>query len=335
LVCLLPLLTLGQEDATFSAGVDVVNVLATVRDKNGALVTNLEKDDFVLEEDGEKQVIQYFARQSDLPLTIGLLVDTSMSQSGVLEQQRTASYRFLDRVLQEKDQAFVIRFDVDVELLQDLTNSTKLLESALAKLKVPEQPRLRRRFAANMQFPGSGGPFPGGRRGDRFPGRGGPGPRQMAAGTALYDAVYLAAEEMLKDQTGRKALILVSDGVDFGSKLSEDAAIEAVHRHDGILYSVYFSGGRNFGRRMADLPDGEKILERMSEHTGGRLYKLSGDLTLEQVYDRIEEELRSQYSLGYTPEAGAAPGFRQIELKAKGGGLSVSTRAGYYPAAPR
>jgi VWFA-related protein len=339
---LAPVVTPAQQEPSFSSNVEVVNVIATVRDKSGKLITNLEKDDFVLKEDGKKQTIQYFARQTDLPLTIGLLVDTSLSQTRVLEQQRTASYRFLDRVLKEKDQAFVIRFDREVELVQDLTNSKELLQAALAKLKTLEEPRMHRRLISNSQFPG-GSPFPGGRRRGPFPGGGGPGgpprgPGGMGVGTALYDAVFLAADEMLKDQAGRKALILVSDGVDVGSKVSEDESVEAVQRQDGILYSVYFSDREGFrGRfggigRMRDLPDGDKVLLEMSEQTGGSMYELSSDLTLDQVFDRIEEELRSQYSIGYTPPANPSKEFRKIELKAKKGGLEISTRAGYYPA---
>jgi VWFA-related protein len=326
-------LVIAQEDVTFSTGVDVVNVFATVRDKNGGLVTDLAKEDFTLKEDGREQHIQYFSRQTDLPLTIGLLVDTSMSQARVLEEQRRAAYRFLDRVLTEQDQAFVISFDLEVELLQDLTNSKPLLERALARLETPEPPQMRRRVAPTSQFPGGSpfprrprGPFPGG-GGPRGPG--GPGPRVQGVGTALYDAVYLAADEMLKNQSGRKALIVVSDGVDYGSKLTEDDAIAAVHREDGILYSVYFVDDRTLGRRVGRA-DGDAVLGKMSQQTGGSLYKLSGRQTIDQVFDRIEEELRSQYNLGYTPAAGAAPGFRSLELKTKDKGLTVSARSGYY-----
>ena len=326
-------LALGQ-DPTFTTDVDVVNVIATVRDKNGGLVTDLEKDDFVLKEDGREQTIQYFSRQTDLPLTIGLLVDTSMSQAAVLEEQRRASYRFLDRVLQEKDQAFVISFDVDVELVQDLTSSKPLLEKALGRLETPESPRLRRRVAPSSQFPGGSpfprrrrGPFPGG--GPRGPGGPPPGGRMQGVGTTLYDAVFLAAVEVLKNQTGRKALIVISDGMDYGSKLSEDEAIEAVHREDGILYSVYFADERTRGRRVGRAA-GDEVLGKMSEQTGGRLYKLTGGQTLEQIFDRIEEELRSQYSLGYTPSIYAAPGFRRIEVETSQRGLTVAARSGYY-----
>src|SRR5579864_2223917 len=161
----------AQKDTTFTADVRVVNVFATVRDKHGAIVRNLTKGDFQLEEDGRPQTIRYFAQESDLPLTLGLLVDTSLSQRRVLGQERTASYRFIDRVLREdKDQAFVIHFDREVELLQDLTSSRKKLDAALAQLELPESQRPQRR---------RGGGHGGG-------------------GTSLHDSVLLASDELMK-----------------------------------------------------------------------------------------------------------------------------------------
>ena len=153
----------GWQDTTFSTDVKVVNVLATVRDKKGQIVQNLTKDDFTLEEDGHPQTIRYFSRETDLPLTLGLLIDTSMSQRRVLGQERTASYRFLDQVLREdKDMAFVIHFDREVELLEDLTSSRKKLESALTALETP-QPQ-QRGGGGGGGYPGAGGGSRGGRR---------------------------------------------------------------------------------------------------------------------------------------------------------------------------
>src|SRR5512135_3396649 len=125
---------------TFSAGVKVVNLFATVRDKKGAIVTALNKEDFLLDEDGAAQTITYFSRESNLPLKLGLLVDTSGSQRRLIDEERSASYKFFDQVLrEEKDVAFVIHFDFEVELLQDLTASRKLLEQALQELEAPQQ----------------------------------------------------------------------------------------------------------------------------------------------------------------------------------------------------
>ena len=306
-------------------------MFATVRDKNGTLIHDLEKDDFQLKEDGKKQTIEYFSRQADLPLTLGLLVDTSLSQWRVLEEQRTASYRFFDRVLEDQDQAFVISFDIDTELLQDLTGSKERLDVALDRLETPisfQRPGPGRYF----QFPGSR--YPGTRppRG----GRGGPrSARPAGVGTVLYDAVYLSADEVLTNQAGRKALVVISDGADHGSKLPVEEAIEAVHRTDGIIYSIYFADregpGGGWGGRGRMRVEGDKVLREMSEETGGQLYKLSDELTLDEVFDRIEEDLRSQYSIGYRSKSGDSTEFRKIQLKTKQGGLTVFSPQGLLP----
>src|SRR6267378_1631460 len=167
------------QDPTISVRVKVVNLLATVRDKHGQIIPNLTKDDFTLAEDGRPQAITYFSRESDLPLTVGLLVDTSLSQRRVLEEERGASYSFLDEMLRkDKDQAFLIHFDFEIELLQDITSSRKQLGDALGLLQMPKPPD------DNASPPTGGG---GGRRGR---GHGG-------SGTALYDAVYLASNEVI------------------------------------------------------------------------------------------------------------------------------------------
>jgi VWFA-related protein len=326
----------GWQDTTFSTDVKVVNVLATVRDKQGKIVQTLTKDDFTLEEDGRPQTIRYFSRETDLPLTLGLLIDTSMSQRRVLGQERTASYRFLDQVLREdKDMAFVIHFDREVELLEDLTSSRKKLESALTSLDTP-QPQ-QRGGGGGGGYPGSGG---GGSRGGR---RGG--------GTMLYDAVLLASDEIMKKQHGRKAVIILSDGVDTGSKVSLTSAIESAQRADTLVYSILFAdeqgygqrgggfGGGGMGRRGGgypprsrypqNRPDGKKILQQISKETGGSFFEVSKKQPIEQIYSRLEEELRNQYSLGYTSDK-TDSGFRRISLTAKQKGLIVQARDGYY-----
>ena len=328
-----PRILRAWQSPTYTAGVKVVNVLATVRDKHGAIVRKLERDDFALEEDGRPQAIRYFARETDLPLTLGLLVDTSMSQRRLIGQERTASARFLDQVLREdKDQGFLIHFDHEVELLQDLTSSRQRLKAALDEL---ETPQLERRQGGG---PGAGGPHSGG-------GHGG-------GGTALYDAVLLASDELMKKQSGRKALIVLSDGVDRGSKVSIDSAIESAHRSDTLVYSILFAddqpfshggfggpgwggrhgGGGRMGRPGSNRPDGKKVLQRISKETGGGFFEVSKKQPIEQTYSRIDEELRSQYSLGFTsdrPDAGS--GYRHITLTTKDKALTVQAREGYYP----
>jgi len=320
-------LVLPGQDKTFSAEVKVVNVLATVRNNKGEVVRNLTKDDFILEEEGRPQTIRYFAQESDLPLTLGLLVDTSGSQRRVLGQERTASYRFLDQVLREdKDQAFLIHFDLDVELLQDLTSSRKELESALARLEMPETQR---------RFPQRGGGGWPPRRGPR----GG-----MSGGTTLYDSVLLASEELMAKQRGRKALIVLSDGVDTGSKVPLTEAIEAAQRADTLVYTIRFfdenfqgggfGGGRGGrggrGRLPQELPDGKKVLQQLAKTTGGGYFEVSKKHSIEQIYKQVEEELRNQYSLGFSPQAGGTAGYRKLRLTAKQRGLVVQARDGYY-----
>jgi len=325
----------GQQDSTLSVDVRVVNVLATVRNKEGQIIRDLNKDDFTLEEDGRPQTIRYFARETDLSLTLGLLVDTSMSQRRLLGQERSASYRFMDQVLREqKDEAFVIHFDREVELLQDLTSSRQRLESALGSLEAPQAPQASQRTGS-----GSPGSWPGSHR------RGG--------GTLLYDAVFLASDELMRKQHGRKALIVLSDGVDTGSRESLTNAIESAQRSDTLAYSILFAdkqaygpGGGFGGPRMGGmgrhgggpmrfpqqtLPDGKKILERLSKETGAGFFEVSDKQPIGQIYGRIEEELRNQYSLGYTPDrANAGAGYHKIRLMTKQKGLIVQTRDGYY-----
>jgi len=219
---------------TIPVEVKVVNVLATVRKKKGEIVRNLTKDDFALEEDGRPQTIRYFAQETDLPLTLGLLVDTSGSQRRVLDQERSASSTFLDQVLRvDKDQAFVIHFDREVELLQDLTSSRQKLDAALQSLQTPQ---FSRQGGGSDSSDSQSDPQQGSHR------RGGGG-----GGTLLYDAVYLASNELMMKQTGRKALIVLSDGVDHGSKETLASAIEAAQRADTLVYSILFKAEQEYG----------------------------------------------------------------------------------------
>jgi len=309
-VASLPTLRLiaGQQP-NFSAGVKVVNVLATVRDKQGQIVKNLKKEDFTLLEDGRPQVIRYFAQQSDLPLTLGLLVDTSYSERRMIPTEREASHKFLQQVLRpQQDKAFLIHFDRDVELLLDLTSSSEQLEKALDRLQVPKHQE--------------------------------PSRRPAVGGTAFYDSIYLAAGEILKTQPGRKALIMLTDGEDNASKISMEEAISAAARADTLGYAVRISdeeigsmvgAGWHGPRGAIDRPDGKKILKRIAKETGGGYFEFGKKKSLEDIYSEIEEDLRNQYSLGYTSDKpDSKSGFRKIELKTANKGLVVQARNGYY-----
>jgi VWFA-related protein len=316
-----------QQPPPIKVEVKVVNVFATVHDKKGQAVSSLGKDDFVVEEDGRPQTITYFGKDTDLPLTLGLLVDTSGSQRRVLDQERDASHSFLDDMVREdKDKAFVLHFDYEVELLQDLTSSRQKLEKALDLLGAPQLNRY--------------GTDPNG------------GSRQRGGGTLLYDAVYLASDEVIKKQQGRKALIVLSDGVDHGSKESLEDAIRTAQRADTLVYSILFAdeqqyqgpigfGGPGMGRHggmgggggrypREDHPDGKKVLERISRETGGRLFEVSKKQPIDEIYKSIAEELRNQYSIGYTPAADVAAGYHKIHVEVKQKDMTVQARDGYY-----
>jgi VWFA-related protein len=327
-----------QDKPTFSTGVKVVNLFANVRNKTGAIVKDLTKDDFLLDEDGRAQQIRYFSQESDLPLTLGLLVDTSGSQRRLIEEERAASYRFFEQVLRpEKDVACVIHFDFEVELLQDITSSRRLLEKALENLASPAQPRQQQQYPQQSPYPypGGGGRRRGGMGGGRPPMGGGGGGGHSGGGTMLYDAVLLAADELMRKQSGRKALILLTDGVDTGSKVSLSSAIEAAQRADTLVYSILFEDpeayGGVFGRMGTHMPNGRKVLEQISRETGGRLFEVSKKQTLAKIYDEVDEDLRHQYSLGYSPDrTEAGGGYHKIRLTTKEKGLIVQTREGYY-----
>ena len=329
-----------QSQSKISTEVKLVTVYASVRDKHGKIIPNLNQSDFALQEDARPQTIKYFKRESDLPLTLGLLVDTSLSQRRVLDQEKSASYSFFDHILREdKDKAFLIHFDREVELLQDLTVSREKLRAGLEDLSTPS--------FTNTSGGGGGG---GGGSG-RGHGHGGGG-----GGTLLYDSIYLASNELMKKQQGRKALIVLTDGVDHGSKESLNTAIASAQRADTAVYSILFTDedayspagrggygghggypGGGMGRGgpgrypQQDRPDGKKVLERISKETGGQLFEVKKKLPIEQIYAQIEEELRNQYSLAYTPDRpGDDATYHLIHVTVNQKDLIVQAREGYY-----
>ena len=295
----------------FSTTVQVVSLFATVRDAQGQVVKDLTADDFRLEEDGQPQTIRYFSRETDLPLTLGLLVDTSISQSNLLRQERSASLRFFDKVMRpDKDRAFIIPFDSGVELLQDVTSSKSDLQRSLGQIRTgmglrSAQWEMGYRVGLSKRTPDGAG------------------------GTDLYDAVYLGVEEILKKQDRRRVLIILSDGVDIGSKETIFSAVESAQRSDAMIYSILFADP-DFYRGRRNVPDGRKALERMAAATGGNLFEVSRAAPIDKVYESLVEELRSQYSIGYTPESrDRSREFRRIHLATRQN-LTVQTREGYY-----
>jgi VWFA-related protein len=291
------LLAVQDAGATFSTEVKVVNVLATVRTKSGEFTRSFSKDDFSLSENGHPQTIRYFSRETDLPLTLGLMVDTSLSQQRVLDAERAASFRFLDQVLRENvDQVFILQFDFAIQLRERLTSSRRKLEETLALVDTPSRKELE---------------------------------VQRGGGTLLYDAVVMASQDIMQNQTNRKALIVLTDGVDFGSDATLETAIEAAQRADTLVYSILFSDSGYYG--LLGGADGKKPLMRMSKETGGGFFEVSKKQSIEQIFAIIEDELRSQYNLGYvSDEPVRISEFRSIQLSAKPKGLVVQARNRYW-----
>ena len=305
-----------QPVKTFKVGVDVVQLFFNVKDKKGGLISDQTKDNFQLLEDGKPQTIKYFSANSDLPLTLGILIDTSLSQEAVLGAEQEVGGAFLKDVMREKDMAFVMSFDVRADLLQDFTNSNRELRAALNKA------RINTGGNAAASIPGIGsGPVPTANR---------------MKGTVLYDAVYLASHDELSQQVGRKAMILLTDGEDFGSQLKIRDAIEAAQKADSICYVLLvadrgFYAGSGFGYTGA----GE--MEKLTKETGGRMIEVGSKIEkLREAFDQISRELRSQYSVGYTPtNPNRDGGFRKVEIRSTNG-YKVQARAGYYaPAGER
>lgn len=291
---------------TLKVNVNVVQLFFNVKDKKGALIPNLTKDDFEIVEDGKPQTVKYFTAESNLPLTLGIMIDASGSQARVLEMEKEVGGSFLSEILRPKDEAFVISFDVNVDLLQDFTNDVALLKDALNK--------------ARINTGGGGGPLPGL--------GGGPVPQGVPRGTLLYDAIYLAAHDELAHEVGRKAMILLTDGEDQGSQLRVKDAIEAAQKADSICYVLLIAdrGFYGFGGY-----SGDSEMKKLASETGGRVIEVGNKFEkLKDAFNQIALELRSQYNIGYTPTNSTLDGtFRKIEIHAKQG-YKVQARSGYY-----
>ena len=374
---------------TLSVKANLVVVPVTVRDPKDHLVRTLTRDDFTLTADGKPQTIRYFDREDDLPLTVGLLVDVSGSQRTVLDSERTASAAFLDGMLQPgRDQAFVVQFGHTADLLADITPSLPRLQAALQKIDGDtDRPSFSnggsqqddsQNGSGNGSQDGSGSGSQSGNGNGGYGGRRGGGSGRGSrgangAGTVLYDAVYLSSDEVLKkapskDGQTRKALILLTDGDDRGSKESVAEAIEAAQRTDTTLYAIYykgeergggfgsgfpggghgggFPGGRGGGfpggggggypgggggqRGGGERVDGKKILERMADETGGRVYEVTKKMPLTEIYRQIAEGLRSQYRLGFSPSNNEAGYHKLVVDTPKQKKVILQARAGYY-----
>ncbi len=304
----------GAQEPTIRVSVDLVNILFTVRAKHGGqLIPNLTKDDFKIYEDGKQQTIRRFSRETDLPVTLGLLIDISASQERLIDIEREAAAAFFSSVIRPKDEAFLISFGKSTDLLQDYTNSPRLLTAALRDLRGDGQTPLI-----------SAGPIPNTNPGAiPIPGR--------PKGTLLFDAVYLASNEKLKSEVGRKALVLITDGDDQGSFYDRRAAIEAAQKADAMIYSIYYVDREFYYMAGMIGSGGESDLRKMSDETGGHVFTVSGKHPLSEVFKEIQDEMRNQYSIGYVSSNPNKDGtFRRIEIKTKQSEYKVQARNGYY-----
>jgi VWFA-related protein len=297
---------------TLRRDVNVVNLFFNVKDKHSALIPDLTKADFELYEDGKPQTVKYFSKETDLPLTLGMMIDTSPSQQRVLPMEQDAGAEFLHDVLRPKDLAFLLSFDVEVDLLRDLTNNYKDIEHAMAKT------RINAGGGSRSSIPGIGqGPIPG---------IGNP------KGTLLYDAVYLASREVLSHEVGRKAMIILTDGQDQGSNTRLTEAIEIAQKADAIVYVILcadrgFYGGGYYG---------DREMRKLTEETGGRVIDAGNHPEkMRDAFAQLANELRNQYAIGYTPTNQTKDGsFRKVEIRVpKVKDAKIQARKGYY--APR
>lgn len=348
----------GGEPPAMRSSVDrAVQVPVTVRDKKGTLITSLAKGDVVLTEDGRPQVIQSFSRASDLPFQIGLIVDTSRGMSGALEMERKALNHVVDRVLDAPqageagtsgDEVFLMHFDREVELIVDFTRAAEKLHREIDDLSATARSSQDR-----------DGPETTGDDRERT--------RASRGSTQLYDAIFLASDELMKPKTGRKVLIVFSDGVDNGSKESMSEALDAADHAGLSIYTIYLKGesdrgdnpfedrrrggtgggypggggrypgggggypGGGHGSGEKARVDGKKILAQLADRTGGQAFEAKKRENLVEIYDLIAEELRAQYLLTYTPDVvDKDGGYHKIVLKPNKSDLTVTTREGYY-----
>ena len=298
-----------QPVATFKARSDVVQLFFNVKDKKNGLIADLPKDDFSVLENGQPQTVKYFSANSNLPLTLGILIDSSGSQQNVLDMEKQVGGAFLAQILRQKDQAFVLSFDVSVDLLHDFTSNVSALKAALNKAKI-----------------NTGGADCGG-----IPGMGG-GPVPCIGkqkGTLLYDAVSLASHDEMGQQVDRKAMILLTDGQDYGSQYTIKDAIEAAQKSDSIVYVLLVADRSAYGFGEYS---GDSAMKKLTEQTGGRVIEVGNKTEkLQAAFNQISQELRSQYNIGYVPLNASRDGsFRRVTVTCKREGTKIQARSGYY-----
>ena len=288
-----------QSTGTLKVESKLVEVFATVRDRHNAILENLTKDNFKISEDGVPQQITYFGKESDMPITLAILMDTSYSMANILGAEKAAASDFVHEIMRKKDEAIVMSFDTDEDLLADFSEDPAVLTRAINRAEI------------NVDASGIGG-TPG-----TVP--------SQTGGTNLYDAIYLACHDELANEAGRKAIIVLSDAEDTGSKMNIEEAIESAQRTDAVIHVILISDpGASEGY-------GYGVAVQMARDTGGRVIPVHNDKTMNKAFDEIAEELRSQYVLGYVPSNPAHDGtYRKIKVETTEQGTKILSRKGYY-----
>jgi VWFA-related protein len=287
----------AQQAPTIKAEVSLVNIFATVRDKQKHIVPNLKQEDFRIFENDQEQKIAFFSAEKTLPITLGLLIDTSGSEQNRLPAEQDAASRFLSQVMRKGDEAMILSFDLDVDLLSDFTEDRAQLQRAIHHTQI-----------------NGGGPMV-------TPGTLPSGPN----GTHLYDAIWVACGEKLATEAGRKALVIVTDAEDFGSKVTVEEATEAAQRTNTVVHFLLVHDPGQGWR-----PD---IAHKIADQTGGRVIEVSSEKHLQEAFDQISEELRTEYTLGYYPTNPKRDGtFRKIKVETTEKDMKVLARKGYYAA---
>ncbi|MFY9573193.1 MAG: VWA domain-containing protein [Blastocatellia bacterium] len=290
-----------QEEQALRLGTQLVTVPFNVTDKKNRYINDLAKDDIEVLEDSKAQQLFSFERQTDLPITIAMLIDISGSQEYTLSDEISAGQRFFRRVLRpKKDLAAVVTFEHESVLVQDLTSDVDKLYRALGDVRIPAQ-------AATMHRPGGTPPIN----------------NSGVGSTAMFDSIYSVASELLRREAGRRVIILVTDGADTSSSVKMREAIERTWRSEIIVYSIGIGGPMGVD---------QGALKKIAAETGGRAFFPRNEEDLDKAYAQIDEDLRSQYIIAYTPENASKDGtFRTIQVKVKNhGDLTVRHRRGYF-----
>ena len=286
-----------QVGGTTKINVNLVRLYVTVRDKHNAIVTNLQKQDFKVYEDGVEQKIAFFSKDMTDPITLAMMIDTSGSQETLLGAEKDTASRFLRDILKKDDLATVISFDTTVRMLADFTDDQEALQRGVDRAEIN----------APVSIDGD----------------------SDVPGTVLYDAINQICADRLPTEAGRKAMIILTDAEDEGSTSSLKSAIYAAQEANTVIH-VLLIAERMAYFRAGQMYTGDMVAHEMAEQTGGRVIPIRNNNDLDKAFDEISEELRSQYIVAYYPSNTAANGgYRKIKVQA-GQGLKVLTREGYY-----